>query len=149
MVPDFGLAIRGQSTPLQPELRDLPHMVNEPRVRRVLIVDDEPLIRWSLTETLAEQGFTVEQAATAEAAIATVGTAATFDVVLLDFRLPDSNDLNLLARLRQLLPDARIVLMTAFSTPEVAQGALDLGAFRVMSKPFEIGEIAAIVKEAP
>jgi DNA-binding NtrC family response regulator len=117
--------------------------------RRVLVVDDERLIRWSLSEALSDLGCVVEQAATAAAALERVSQASRpFDVVLLDFRLPDSNTLGLLARLRQLMPFARIILITAFSTPDIVQAALDLGAFRVMAKPFEIAEITQLVEQA-
>jgi DNA-binding NtrC family response regulator len=116
---------------------------------RVLVVDDEALIRWSLAEVLADEGFQVEQAASGKEALDAVAASyAAFDVVLLDFRLPDSNDLNLLARLRQRTPRSAVILMTAFSTPEVAQGALDLGAVRVIGKPFEMREIVRLVQQA-
>jgi DNA-binding NtrC family response regulator len=116
--------------------------------RRVLVVDDEALIRWSLTQTLEDRGCEVEQAASGAEAIRKAASADSFDVVLLDFRLPDSNDLTLLARIRQMLPAAAVILMTAYSTPEVAQGALDLGARTVISKPFEMSDMAALVTEA-
>ena len=62
--------------------------------------------------------------------IQVVTDAATpFDIALLDFRLPDSNDLTLLTRLRRLTPGTRIVLMTAYGTPGVLQGALDSARF--------------------
>ena len=70
------------------------------------------------------------------------------DVVLLDFRLPDSDDLGLLATVRRDAPNAQIILMTAFGTPEVVKGALDLGAFRVIGKPFEVHDLGALVAEA-
>jgi DNA-binding NtrC family response regulator len=111
----------------------------------VLVVDDEALIRWSLTQTLEERGFEVCQAPSASEAVECVSAEDPFDVVLLDFRLPDSNDLGLLARLRQLVPGAAIILMTAYSTPDVAQGALELGAVRVISKPFELHDMASLV----
>ncbi len=66
-------------------------------------------------------------------------------LVLLDFRLPDSNDLKLLSRVRQMAPATHVILMTAYGTPEVMQGALDLGAFRVVGKPFEMNDLAALV----
>jgi DNA-binding NtrC family response regulator len=113
----------------------------------VLVVDDEPLIRWSLTETLSDRGYEVVEAADGRAAVRAV-SASPFDVVLLDIRLPDSSDLTLLSRLRLLAPDARVILMTAHGTPEVVQKALDLGAFRVVSKPFEMSELAALVSQA-
>jgi len=115
---------------------------------RVLIVDDEPLIRWSLSETLGDAGYDVVEAGDGEGAMDAASQPAPFDVVLLDFRLPDSNDLTLLSRLRALAPGAQIVLMTAFGTPEVASGALERGAYRVVSKPFEVGDMAALVAEA-
>jgi two-component system nitrogen regulation response regulator GlnG len=117
--------------------------------RRVLVVDDELLIRWALAETLADQGFDVEQAGSKREVLDIVEDGRKpFDVVLLDFRLPDSNDLQLLARLRTLMPTTPIILMTAFATPEMMQNALDLGAFRVISKPFEIGDMTALVRRA-
>ena len=115
----------------------------------VLVVDDELLIRWSLAETLAGRGHVVTEAADAASARRIVGDATHRpDVVLLDYRLPDSDDLGLLATIRREAPDARVILMTAFGTPEVVQGALDLGAYRVVSKPFEVDDLAALVSEA-
>jgi two-component system, NtrC family, response regulator AtoC len=121
----------------------------ESRERRVLVVDDEDLIRWSLTQTLVDRGFQVDEASTGADALDVVTAAqGRFDVVLLDFRLPDSNDLTLLATLRRLMPRAALILMTAYSTPETAQGALDLGAIRVVGKPFELSEMARLVEQA-
>ena len=113
---------------------------------RVLVVDDEPLIRWSLVETLADRGCDVAEAGTGQTALEAVsGTRVPFDVVLLDLRLPDSKDLVLLSQIRLLAPDARVILMTAFGTTEVKHGALELGAYRVVSKPFELSELAELV----
>jgi DNA-binding NtrC family response regulator len=124
-------------------------MTHTPALLRVLVVDDEALIRWSLVETLADAGHEVVEASDGATAVKAVSEQGRpFDVVLLDFRLPDSNDLNLLARLRQLAPRATIIMMTAYSTPEVVDGALALGAYRVIGKPFEIGRLAALVAEA-
>jgi DNA-binding NtrC family response regulator len=115
--------------------------------RHVLVVDDELLIRWSVSETLSELGFDVEQASDAAAALRAVSTTALpFDVVVLDLRLPDMNDLSLLGTLRQLLPNAVLILMTAFGTPEIAKDAQALGA-TVLNKPFELGELTRLVGE--
>ena len=124
-------------------------MMNNPHPLHVLVVDDEPLIRWSLSETLTASGHTVTEAADAAAARRVVRDASQCpDVVLLDYRLPDSNDLGLLATIRREAPDTQVILMTAHGTPELAKGALDLGAYRVVSKPFEVGDLAALVSEA-
>ena len=116
---------------------------------RILVVDDEALIRWSLVETLSDSGHEVVAVTDAESAVQIVTAAATpFDVALLDFRLPDSNDLTLLSRLRRLTPTTRIILMTAYGTPEIFQGALDLGAYCVINKPFEMNALSPLVSQA-
>ena len=116
---------------------------------RILVVDDEALIRWSLLETLTSGGHAVVEACDAATAVqAVTGAAVPFDVVLLDFRLPDSNNLALLSRLRRLEPASRIILMTAYGTPEILQKAMDLGAYRVISKPFDMNDLAPLVRQA-
>lgn len=115
----------------------------------VLVVDDEALIRWSLTEALGERGYIVSEAANARTAVAAIEQAAEpFDVVLLDYRLPDSADLRLLAKVRELAPSSQVIMITAHNSPELAQGAAALGAFRVISKPFEVESLAALVNLA-
>ena len=116
---------------------------------RVLVVDDEALIRWSLIETLTETGHDAVAATDATSAVRTLSESTIpFDVVLLDFRLPDSNDLTLLSQVRRLSPGAQVILMTAYGTPEVAKGAMDLGAFRVVGKPLEMREVPELVSQA-
>ncbi len=122
-------------------------MKNPPRLR-VLVVDDEALIRWSLSETLSESGHQVQEAADGAAALRALDEHGPFDVIVLDYRLPDSNDLHLLASIRRLAPQAAVVMMTAYGTPEVTSGALALGAYRVVPKPFEIRDLAALVTRA-
>lgn len=113
--------------------------------RHILVVDDEPLIRWSVAESLSDLGYDVEQAGDATSALRTVTTTAlAFDVVVLDLRLPDMADLSLLSTLRQLLPRATLVLMTAFGTPEVVAEAMALGA-DVIHKPFELDVLQRLV----
>jgi DNA-binding NtrC family response regulator len=113
---------------------------------RVLVVDDEFLIRWSIAETLGAAGHEVTEAQDAESALAALETTPDPDVVLLDFRLPDSNDLGLLARIRDLAPTSAVVMMTAFGTPEVTASALQLGACQVLSKPFNMHDLEVIVR---
>jgi DNA-binding NtrC family response regulator len=128
---------------------NIPHIAKNSTKLRVLVVDDEPLIRWSVLETLEQSGHAVAEAGDRAGALQSVSSAdQPFDVVLLDYRLPDSNDLALLAAIRRLAPTTAVIMMTAFGTPEVTAGALRLGAFRVVPKPFEIDEMAALVLQA-
>lgn len=106
-----------------------------------LVVDDEPLIRWSVAESLSDLGYSVSQAGDAHSALRELTAAARpFAIVVLDLRLPDMTDLSLLGTVRQLLPEAAVILMTAFGTPEVISGAKALGA-NVLFKPFELDEL--------
>jgi DNA-binding NtrC family response regulator len=113
----------------------------------VLVVDDEALIRWSLSESLADVGYEVTEAGDGASAVMQA-TGETFDAIVLDYRLPDSNDLHLLERILQLQPSAAVVMMTAFGTPEVTAGALKLGAYRVVAKPFDIHDMVNLVAQA-
>jgi DNA-binding NtrC family response regulator len=115
----------------------------------VLVVDDEALIRWSLAETLGERGYAVTEAGDARMAVAAIENAEEpFDVVLLDYRLPDSADLRLLEKVRHLAPSSQVIMITAHNSPELALGAAALGAYRVISKPFEVESLAALVNQA-
>jgi DNA-binding NtrC family response regulator len=126
-------------SPLEPKKFPMP---------QVLVVDDEALIRWSLGESLSEAGFAVSEAGDAASAIALASDGRAFDAIVLDFRLPDSNDLGLLETLRRLQPTAAVVMMTAFGTSEMASGALKLGAYKVMAKPFDMHAMVDLVTEA-
>ena len=124
-------------------------MAKESAPLRVLIVDDEPLMCWSLAETLGDRGDIVIKAGNAEAAVCAVANASELiDVVLLDYRLPDSNDLGLLSTVRRLSPDTQVILMSAYCTPEVTKEALSLGAYRVVSKPINMSDVSGLVSEA-
>jgi DNA-binding NtrC family response regulator len=116
---------------------------------RVLVVDDEPLVRWSIAETLRTHGREVVEAGDAHAAIAAVVDPATRpDAVLLDLKLPDSDDLAVLASMRRLVPTSPVILMTAFGTPEVLDEARRLGAFTVLDKPFDLADLDRVIEQA-
>lgn len=116
---------------------------------RVLVVDDEALIRWSVAETLTDLGLEVEQAVDAASALAALETAVPgFDVIVLDLRLPDMDDLTLVSTIRRRLPRVAVVLMTAFGTPEIVAKARALGVVNILGKPFELGDLSRAVLAA-
>jgi two-component system, NtrC family, response regulator AtoC len=115
---------------------------------RVLVVEDELLIRWSIAETLTQAGHEVVQAESAASAVRELSAGTDPDVVLLDLRLPDSSDLSLLSNVRRLSPRSAVVLMTAFGTPEVTAEAMHLGAAEVMNKPFDIHVVEPTLRRA-
>ena len=106
------------------------------------------LMRWSISETLRARGHTVVEAPDGTSALHALADSSTADAVLLDYRLPDSRDLSLLARIRRLAPLTPIIVMTAFGTPALFDQARELGASEVLSKPFDIYEIEDVVQKA-
>ena len=124
-------------------------MAQEHGPLRVLVVDDEALIRWAVAETLVQAGLDVVEARDAQSALAAVSEARqAFDVILLDLRLPDCADLTLLSRIRQQSPESAVVMMTAYATSEVAAEAWKLGVYDVLLKPFDVTGCERIVRQA-
>ena len=111
----------------------------------ILVVDDEQLIRWSLTERLKAEGYIVVEAATAADALAR--SADGVDLVLLDYRLPDGDGLSVLKKIKERTPDTVVILLTAISNVETAVEAMKQGAYHYANKPFNLDEIALLVEK--
>jgi two-component system, NtrC family, response regulator AtoC len=115
----------------------------------ILVVDDEPLIRWSLRKALTNRGHRVVEAGAGAQALALIAAdPAGFDVVILDYRLPDRQDLSLLRDVRQLVPDGTVLMMTAYGDAAMRAEALVIGARAVVDKPFQVSELVALVESA-
>ncbi len=120
-----------------------------PAAHRILVADEEPLIRWALTETLTEAGWDVYEAADADAAIRALSDESHApDVVLLDHELPGATSLTLLSRIKTAAPRSQTIVMTSYGTPEIVREALEHGALRVMEKPLDMVGIPAIAQQA-
>jgi DNA-binding response OmpR family regulator len=119
---------------------------------RVLVIDDEANIRQMILLTLETAGYEVEEAEDGIEAFAILGGDAAWDVILLDQRLPLMEGTEVLRRLRVLAPSARVVMMTAFASVELAVEAMKLGATDFLRKPMtpEVvrNAVAAALKKA-
>jgi DNA-binding NtrC family response regulator len=118
------------------------------RVPRVLIIDDEPLIRWSLATALRTLGcFVTETGDSASAAGVLREAGGRFDTIFLDLTLPDCRDLSTLHLVRALAPRSRLVVVSAHGTRETEASVLAAGAERFVSKPFNIKMLASLATE--
>src|SRR4026209_302844 len=107
------------------------------RPLRVLVVDGERLIRWSLTAALEEHGHHVAVAADRDAALHALQTEP-LDVILLDCHLADATDLALLRIVRRRARETPVVGMTAFPSRELTRRAGSCGVARLLEKPFDV-----------
>jgi DNA-binding response OmpR family regulator len=113
----------------------------------VLIVDDDAQLRRALLRTLSAHGFESQAASNYEEAIHQLGRQP-YDVLLTDLRMGDKDGIDLLNALRELQASPRAILMSAYATARDSQRALDLGATRVLCKPFETSEVIDAIQRA-
>ena len=107
---------------------------------KLLIVDDEPIIRESLGEFLTQEGFAVTVAGSAEDALVQAQKTA-FDLVLCDVQLPGMDGIELLDRLLKISPETFVILITAYGTVESAVAAFQRGAHDYLMKPILLAEV--------
>lgn len=117
------------------------------RKHKILVVDDEHLIRWSLEQNLKKQGYDVTQAASGEDALALVSEDSP-DIVLLDIQLPGINGLDVLEKIKEIDENIIVIMITALGVVETAVKAMRIGAHDYINKPFNLDELAIIIKKA-
>lgn len=113
----------------------------------ILIIDDDKLIRWSLSTVLGRAGYRVQEAATGQEGLAAVECGEP-DLVLLDVKLPDMDGFALLQAVRQARPNVPVLMMTADATTETARQAIRHGARGHLDKPCKSVMLLAAVSEA-
>jgi DNA-binding NtrC family response regulator len=114
---------------------------------KLLIVDDEHLIRWSLEQNLKKQGYEVVTAGNGEDALRLFREEQP-DLVLLDIQLPGMSGIDVLEKIKEHDEDVVVIMVTANSGLDTAVNAMRLGAYDYISKPFNLDELSIIVKKA-
>jgi DNA-binding NtrC family response regulator len=115
-------------------------MINKP----ILIVDDEKNIRLTLSQALETLGAEIDTAANGEEALTKLKEKE-FGLILLDIRMPGMDGLEVLHRVREIRPDIRVIMITAYGTVESAVEAMKLGAVDFLQKPFDPDEVRELV----
>ena len=116
------------------------------RKATILIADDERLIRWSLAERLSAEGYGTLEAESGRQTLARFDD--TVDLVLLDYRLGDTDGLRVLEALRRRDPDVLVIVLTAYSNVETAVAVMKQGAYHYVTKPFNLDEVSVLVGKA-
>ncbi len=114
---------------------------------KILVVDDENLVRWSLLEHFRRQGYRVSEAEDAAGAWAAI-QAESPDVVLLDVRLPDRSGIELLEQMKKEGANSAVIMITVDPKLDDIKRALALGAYDFISKPVDFDELGVTVKNA-
>jgi DNA-binding NtrC family response regulator len=115
--------------------------------QKILVIDDEKLIRWTLEQHLVNEGYEVVTVDSAEKGLEIIAEE-TPDLVLLDNRLPEMTGLEMLGKLN--VPDGgfMVIMITAHGMVETAVKAMKLGAYDYISKPFNLDEITFVIRKA-
>ncbi|OGC05981.1 hypothetical protein A2V82_00005 [candidate division KSB1 bacterium RBG_16_48_16] len=116
-------------------------------MKNILIVDDEESVRYSFKRFLSRANVRVDAAKNGAEAFEKL-SQQTFDLVILDVRLPDMTGLQLLQKIKAIDPKLIVLIITAFGTTETAIEAIKLGAYDYILKPFDIPSMKNLVEEA-
>src|SRR3954464_11045361 len=115
---------------------------------RILIVDDQDVIRDSLAATLARQGHEVVAATDGPGALTKISSSR-FELMISDLKMPKMTGTELLAEVKKIRPELPVIMMTAFATVQTAVEAMKLGAYDYIQKPFDGDEIKHLVDRTP
>lgn len=114
---------------------------------RVLVVDDEALVRWSVAETFGKAGYDVIEAGTGQAARAALHDAARpISAIVLDLKLPDGPGLDVLEEARLANQFCPVVVITAYGSSDAVDRAVTLGAVAIIPKPFDLDQLLDVLR---
>jgi len=114
---------------------------------RILIVDDELVVRDSLGKWFTSEGYTARPAGSGREALEVLGQAS-FDLALLDIKMPGMDGIELQARLKEADPDLSVIIMTGYGSVDTAVQALKRGAYDYITKPVDPDELSHLVANA-
>jgi DNA-binding NtrC family response regulator len=114
---------------------------------RILVVDDEQLIRWSTEQNLKKQGYDVMTAENGEVALKLVSGEQP-DLILLDIQMPGISGLEVLEKVKEIDEDIVVIMVTAQGGLETAVSAMRLGAYDYINKPFNFDEMSIVIRKA-
>ena len=113
---------------------------------KILIVDDDKLIRWSLRELLAQEGHQVEALASTEAALGRIQSEL-FDLIIADLEINEQNGIEMLKKIKTFKPNTKMIVLSAHSRKKVESLLGDFPVSSIIEKPFRGEQIKAVAEE--
>jgi len=114
---------------------------------KILVIDDERVVGESLRKTFKDEGYEIETAYSGQEGLRKA-RRETFDLMIVDLKMPDISGLDVIKRLKEEQPDTMLIMITGYSTVDSATEALKTGAFDYIPKPFTPDEISEVVQKA-
>ncbi len=114
---------------------------------KILVVDDNKLIRWSLKEIFSQEGYVVDAVATAKDALKQAKNI-TYELIFSDLEISDESGIEMLRKARAFQPDAKIIILSALTKQQIDPKLGNLSIFSIIEKPFRSEQIKTIAKEA-
>lgn len=130
---------------MAPFLMPKKHNHNFPFPLRILLADDDSLIRWSLHQSLAARGHEVIQAQCGNAALSLLQTQS-FDVILTDLRLPEADGFKIVEAARSSSPDIPVIMMSAYGNRDIQEEVVAHKINYFLNKPLSVEHVASLVE---
>ena len=116
------------------------------KMKRILVIDDEAIVRTSCERTLSPEGYDVRLATSGLEGI-DILEKESFNLVLLDLKMPDMDGIEVLGKIKTSWPETKVVMITGYSTVDTAVQALRFGAYNFIEKPFTPDTLLTAVQE--
>ena len=119
----------------------------ELKKKTILVIDDQSDMGWIMSRIFHERGNKVIVSRSGKEGLRKLNERKDFDIVFLDIKLPDLNGLDVLEQIKKTSPHTKVIMITAFGSPEARQKALERGASAFLDKPIQIEEMTRLVGE--
>lgn len=116
-------------------------------MRKILVVDDDKLIRWSLKEIFSQEGYTVDTVASAKEALE-LAENIPYDLIIADLEISGDDGVEMLKKAKAFQRDLKIIILSALTRHQIENQLGGLSIFSIIEKPFESKQILSIVREA-
>ena len=114
---------------------------------KILVIDDDKLIRWSLTQIFSQEGYTVKAVATAKEALKQISNIS-YHLIITDLEISEERGIGILKKIKEFQPTAKNIILSAFARNQVESMLGDLTVSSVIEKPFQSEQIKSIARDA-